>query len=301
MAKIFKPRRALKATMSGDKKNTVLSAGEMMVVSLENSETGTIGGINKCNIYIGDGTRKFSQLKPSLYGDTSEEPISITESVAQTTEAALAEVVNGKKLSQLIGSLKTAVEKISVDPQTDSWHIIPKNSAFTNEIKSSDSTGYSNIPIKKDTEGTVLTNPTYNKYYIDLSALLEGLLDPVPTYSTIIIKATIPVATRNETTGQEFHFQIVCPITLEGVMLNNISVSTKQSFRNGYFQEKGGSDTNGFGIETAFYVNQSRIYFDRAYLNGHQLPISDDVGRSMGLIGGTDLHWKVFLKGGKGI
>ena len=303
MAKIFKPRRATKSTMAGSvKKTTVLDAGEMMVVSLENSESGTIGGINKHNIYIGDGARQFSQLKPALYGDSSEEPITINASSAETTQAALSEITTGKKLGNLIGSLKTAIEKISISPQLNNWYTIPAIDTFTNNLKQSDSTGYTNITIKKDTEGSANTNPTYNKYYIDLTNLLnvsDGKY--YPKYNKIIIKAIIPVASRPSVLTQDtLRYEIVCPISIDAILLSYYdptSTVVKQSFRTGYFQEKGGSNSNGFGVDVAFYVRLDRIYFDRAYLNGHILPIDITTAGSMGLCEATDIYWTVSWEG----
>lgn len=304
MAKIFKPRRATKSTMAGSvKKTTVLEAGEMMVVSLENSESGTIGGINKHNIYIGDGARQFSQLKPALYGDSSEEPITIATSSATTTEEALREVTSGKKLANLIGSLKTAIEKISISPQLNNWHVIPVIGTFTNNLKQNNTTGYTNIQIKKDTEGSDKTNPTYNKYYINLTKLLDVNFGKYyPKYNKICIKAKIPVASRSSSSTQDIiRYDIICPINIDTILLSDFDPASdptlKQSFRTGYFQEKGGSNTNGFGVDVAFFVRQDRIYFDRAYLNGHKLPIDITTAESMGLCEATDIEWQVYWEG----
>ena len=110
MAKIFKPRRALNSTIkTGSKKNTILASGELMVVSRGNA----IGANNKHDIYMGDGVTTMENLKPALYGDTSTEDITITEDSSTSSTLALANVVTGRTLGALIGSLKRAIKKVS--------------------------------------------------------------------------------------------------------------------------------------------------------------------------------------------
>jgi len=108
MAKIFKPRRSIQASVKGgSKKTTILAAGELMVVSRGNS----IGGGFKHDIYIGDGITQMQNLDPALYGDTSVEDITVTADASATATAALSNVVTGRTLGALIGSLKQAIIK----------------------------------------------------------------------------------------------------------------------------------------------------------------------------------------------
>lgn len=112
MAKIFKPRRAKKTTVtgSGAKASLVLAAGELMVASRGTS----IGGSNKHDIYIGDGATQIKNLSPALYGDTSDEDITITANTG-TYEQAYNAAVSGVKLSVILGALKQAINKLNDD------------------------------------------------------------------------------------------------------------------------------------------------------------------------------------------
>ena len=102
---IFKPRRGSRSAFkSGSKRTTVLSAGELMVLRNDTS-----GSTNRYDVYIGNGTDQVKNLKPALYGDTSEEDITITADSSTTVSSALNNVVTGKTLGALIGSLKKAI------------------------------------------------------------------------------------------------------------------------------------------------------------------------------------------------
>ncbi len=112
MAKIFKPRRSILTSVKGGaKKTTILAAGELMVVSRGSS----IGGGFKHDIYIGDGITQMDDLNPALFGDTSVEDITVTADASASSATALANVVTGKTLGALIGSLKQAIVKLNTE------------------------------------------------------------------------------------------------------------------------------------------------------------------------------------------
>ena len=104
MSKIFKPRRGRKSTMNGTKASTVLSAGEFFV---EVPDSGV--GTGACRLKMGDGTTAYSKL-PYMDSDPSESEVTVTADASTTTTAALGNVVTGKSLSSLLGSLKQAAE-----------------------------------------------------------------------------------------------------------------------------------------------------------------------------------------------
>ncbi len=106
---IFKPRRAIRESVKeGSKKNIVLEDGELMVVR-KSADGALVKGV-KSDIYIGNGTTTMEELKPALYGDTSEEPITVTPDESPDSTTALNKVTSGKPLSELVGSLKRAIE-----------------------------------------------------------------------------------------------------------------------------------------------------------------------------------------------
>lgn len=105
MAKIFKPRRALRSSVkSGSKRTLVLASGEMMLVGKT-----AIGEGSKADLYLGDGVSQIQNLAPAMYGDTSEEDITITDDSSTTATAALGNVTSGAKLGNILGSLKKAI------------------------------------------------------------------------------------------------------------------------------------------------------------------------------------------------
>ena len=105
MAKIFKPRRALRSSVkSGSKRTLVLASGELMMVGKS-----AIGEGSKADLYLGDGVSQIQNLSPAMYGDTSEEDMTITDDTSTTASAALGNVTTGKTLGAILGSLKKAI------------------------------------------------------------------------------------------------------------------------------------------------------------------------------------------------
>lgn len=104
MSKIFKPRRGRASTMAGTKASTVLAAGEFFV---ELPDTGV--GTGPCKIKMGDGSTTYPNLPYALGDEVSD--VTITADSSASASAALANVVSGKSLGQLIGSLKQACSK----------------------------------------------------------------------------------------------------------------------------------------------------------------------------------------------
>ncbi len=106
MAIIFKPRRSDRSKVSsgGTKASLVLEQGEMFFVKND-----TAGSTRRYDVYVGDGSTQISSLSPALFGDTSEEDITLTDDASTTSTAALANIITGKKLGALIGSIKTAI------------------------------------------------------------------------------------------------------------------------------------------------------------------------------------------------
>lgn len=105
MAKIFKPRRALRSSVkSGSKRTLVLASGELMLVGKS-----AIGESSRADLYLGDGVSQMQNLSPAMYGDTSEEDITITDDTSTTASAALGNVTTGKTLGAILGSLKKAI------------------------------------------------------------------------------------------------------------------------------------------------------------------------------------------------
>ena len=112
--RIFKPRRTLRSSAkSGANKNIVLEDGELMVVR-KGPDNEYNKGV-KSDIYIGNGVTKLEQMKPAVYGDTSEEPIDVSLDSSTTSQEALSKVVSGKTLSALIGALKKAIETVKYE------------------------------------------------------------------------------------------------------------------------------------------------------------------------------------------
>ena len=105
MAKIFKPRRALRSSVkSGSKRTLVLASGELMMVGKS-----AIGENSKADLYLGDGVSQIQNLTPAMYGDTSEEDMTITDDTSTSATAALGNVTTGATLGNILGSLKRAI------------------------------------------------------------------------------------------------------------------------------------------------------------------------------------------------
>lgn len=105
MAKIFKPRRGLKSTMSTTKSNTVLAAGEMFF-EIPN------GGLNSGpgRIMLGDGVSAYSALTPFMeQTDVSSAQVTVTADNSSTSTAALNNVATGATTGAIVGSLKQAI------------------------------------------------------------------------------------------------------------------------------------------------------------------------------------------------
>jgi len=109
MAIIFKPRRSDRSKVSsgGTKATLVLEQGELFFVKNDTS-----GSTGRYNIYMGDGSTQIQSLSPALFGDTSEEDITLTTDSSTTSAAALANITSGKTLGSLLGSIKTAITKL---------------------------------------------------------------------------------------------------------------------------------------------------------------------------------------------
>ena len=108
MPKIFKPRRSKRATVkTGAKKSLVLQDGELMVVR-KTEDSATARGV-KSDIYIGNGITQMQDMKPAVYGDTSEEPITVTPNASTTVNGALNSVVDGENVATMMGALKQAI------------------------------------------------------------------------------------------------------------------------------------------------------------------------------------------------
>lgn len=108
MPKIFKPRRSKRATVkTGAKKSLVLQDGELMIV--RKTEDSAITRGVKSDIYIGNGITQMQDMKPAVYGDTSEEPITVTPNASTTVNGALNSVVDGENVATMMGALKQAI------------------------------------------------------------------------------------------------------------------------------------------------------------------------------------------------
>lgn len=251
MAKIFQPRRTNQSLINSDTnvKNTMLENGEMLISYANNAPSVTTTN-NRHNIYFGNGSTKLGSLAPSIYGDTSQEPvITITNpgSSYNTTKKCLDYIIPGRTFAQTIGALKKAIECSSYEQ--DNWKTIPTPAPhyFINNFESggSSTTGDSRITIKTDSSGT----------YLDLSNIVD-------IYNELYIKATYDDGNGN---------QIVMPIMVPKKRLYSISeTQKKQFFRNGYQINA----SNGGCV--SFRIYQERIYFDEAWINGHQCLSTND-------------------------
>lgn len=294
MAKIFKPRRA-----SRDKINTdtsiKLDDGELMFVKKEKTNPKS-----SFDIYIGNtGLDPVKNMKPALYGDTAEEPMSYVDDPSVTsTSQALALVRAGRSFGQTIGALKKAIELYRVEQ--DTWYTAPNrnflptdptiHSFFKKDFENFDTKSVTNpVIVYKRAEGDDSRNlvirydndiidgyesPNRGKYYLDISNITNY-------FSEIMIKATI--VTGYDTQN---HIEIVLPIgSLPKDRIYNFlnpnydpsipgskPFSTPQSFRNGYTQGLEKNDQREiigiFGGEVAFKIYRERIYFDTGYVNG---------------------------------
>ena len=102
--KLFRPHRGGKSKMNvGSGSTHVLEDGEFFV---EYPDTGA--GSGKCKVKVGNGVSIYTEL-PYALGDTSTDPITFTEASSTTVEDALARVIPGALLQNIIGGLKRAV------------------------------------------------------------------------------------------------------------------------------------------------------------------------------------------------
>ena len=106
MAKIFRPRRGKKSTMTT--KNTVLASGELFV---EVPETGV--GTGKVKMKMGDGSTAYSSL-PYAVSDVvvADETVAFTASTSTANSTLLNEIVTGKAVKNLFGSIKTLLSNL---------------------------------------------------------------------------------------------------------------------------------------------------------------------------------------------
>lgn len=248
MATIFKPRRTNQDKANQDT-NTVLSNGEMLI-SFRNATT-SISNTNinnRHNIYFGDGSTILKNLGPSIYGDTSIEPVLSIPDIGNefnTTTKCLNYITTTKTFGQCISALKKAIQ-LSQQEQ-DNWYTAPINQTpdwFVNNFDSNgaQSTGYRNITIKTES-GTK---------YLDLSNIVDE-------YTELYIKATI---IKDST-------EIVMPITIPKNRLYPLS-SGYQSFRTGY------QINSANGAMVAFKIVRERVMFDQAWINGVQCGPGND-------------------------
>jgi hypothetical protein len=106
MSKIFKPRRGLKATAI--KKSIVLEKGELF---FEVPEGGV--GTGLARVKLGDGVHKYDELPYSINLDEIND-IRLVFNASSTADntALLNEIVTGKSLGNLIGSIKTLLSNL---------------------------------------------------------------------------------------------------------------------------------------------------------------------------------------------
>lgn len=292
--KIFKPRRASRDKINSD--STIkLDNGELMVVKKERTNPNS-----SFDIYIGNsGLSSVKNMKPALYGDTAEEPMSYVEEPAvTTTSAALNHVTAGNTFAQTIGALKKAIELYRVEQ--DTWYTAPSkenlptgvtgydyfSSAFTNINNLSPTNPilvYRRAPgdisrdiyIRYDNDSIDgINSPLYGEYYLDLSN--------ISTFSEIMIKATI-------STSEGGYHQIVLPIgslpkdRIYPFLNPKYTIldpsqggpfNPTQSYRNGYSQNldiNWNEQTYKFnGGEIGFYIYRERIYFNVGFLNNNR-------------------------------
>ena len=153
MAKIFKPRRALRSSVkSGSKRTLVLASGELMLVGKS-----AIGENSKADLYLGDGVSQIQNLSPAMYGDTSEEDITITDDTSTTATAALGNVTSGATLGSILGSLKKAIS-------LNASAIATLNDDFVVEYKESEATDGGKAFKAYDGRVSFATNSIYYTY-----------------------------------------------------------------------------------------------------------------------------------------
>lgn len=250
MAKIFKPRRA-----SRDKINTdtsiKLDDGELMFVKKEKTNPKS-----SFDIYIGNtGLDPVKNMKPALYGDTAEEPMSYIDNPSVTsTSQALDLVRAGRSFGQTIGALKKAIELFRVEQLT--WNMVPiQNTTYS--VPGFFLNNFENITseamcqhIDPNNKVRILTDEQ-NVKYLDLTQIKDNMID-------LAIKATF------DNTSP----QIVIPFSIPKIyMYDNIL----QAYRSGYYMTAPNPPSYplGTGGEISFKISQQRLYFDLGYLNGY--------------------------------
>lgn len=281
MAKIFKPRRAScdNIKSGGSKQNIVLENGELMIGKVTQSDNNS-----RYNVYIGNGSSAIKNLNPAIYGDGSAEPMKsvVTPSTAtvKTTSDALKIVKAGNTFGQTIGALKRAIELYRVEQYQ--WDFVPNPPAsiptmpafFINDFQNFETPTQDNpaipvddpetgskIVIRLDKENEQLYPETYNRKYLDLSAIKDD-------YVELSIKATFNISAKE---------QIVLPFSIpkEKIypLIKNPTTGERypiQSYRNGYFQNISFIDHSQNGAQIAFQIYRERIYFHWSYLNGNR-------------------------------
>ena len=130
MSKIFKPRRGLASTMSGTKASTVLASGELFI---ECPDAGVGKGYS--NIKIGDGTTAYSSLPYALEGDTSAFKVTVTADTSADYDTAMGNIITGKSVGGLVGSIKQAISKLKADVTSLSDTLSPKVSALETAVE----------------------------------------------------------------------------------------------------------------------------------------------------------------------
>ena len=127
MSKIFKLRRGTTSTMNSSKSNILLSSGEMF---LEVPSNGINSGNGDCRIKVGDGENQYSDLDYAIGApnmtfrdgeiiqqsgvNISSTTTSSSSSISTITTASnndLSYVTSGYSLSQIIGSIKSAITR----------------------------------------------------------------------------------------------------------------------------------------------------------------------------------------------
>lgn len=105
MSKIFCPKRAKSTTVGvgGAKADVVLELGEALFVEPPEGAGKGIGAIK-----IGDGSTAVSNLPMYIDGNISEVGVTVTTDTSSTATTAAGNVVTGKTVSSIVGSLKQA-------------------------------------------------------------------------------------------------------------------------------------------------------------------------------------------------
>lgn len=150
MSKIFKPRRAVKSstkTSSGVNKDIILQDGEMMLIKDDTNPSMN----NVYDLYMGDGVTTIENLAPSISGTATGQNVTVINDTSATASSAIGNIVSGKSIGQLVGSIKQALSKIltekanvnhthsnyaaSTHTHDDRYTRINNNATFSNEVR----------------------------------------------------------------------------------------------------------------------------------------------------------------------